>query len=288
MHYIVTGAGQIGQQLVKDLVERGHEVTVVRRSPDEVPGARLVQGDVIDPAVLENAIEEDTAAIFHCIHAAYDSKVWRENLPPREETVLDFAHKHDIPVVFPESVYAFGAAARYLDTETVNSRPNPVSPLGEVRALLLEKRKSHSATAISVVAADLVGPSADPKSSIIPLLVTGPAAQGKRSFMLGNPDLKRSVTYIPDLSMCMMWAADHAEQLSNEGKPVLIAPSGEAKTQREMAHQANAQGGAKVTQIPWVFIWILGKFSPTFRELHAQRYLWDSEAVLEKNRSFKM
>jgi len=51
---VVTGAtGNVGQPLVRALVEAGEEVTAIARKPIEVPGARFQQADLADPASLD-------------------------------------------------------------------------------------------------------------------------------------------------------------------------------------------------------------------------------------------
>jgi nucleoside-diphosphate-sugar epimerase len=290
MHYVITGAGQIGTQLALDLLGEGHEVTVVRRS-DRVPeGAHLLRGDAGDPALLARAVRGDrgggrpAAAIFHCIHSAYDSRAWRRDLPQRETTAMDVAAQAGIPVVFPESVYAFGRGARDLRE---GAGLAPASPLGQMRAELLAARATHRATTLSVVAADLVGPTATTQSSVFRQLVIAPTASGRNPWVMGDPDVSRSVTYIPDLTRAMITAADHAAELAPAGDAVLLSPSTAPLSQRDMAASAaDALGIARPTvrSIPWPVLGLAGLFSPMLRELHRQRYLWDAPAVLREGR----
>lgn len=57
-----TPTGNIGRPLVEALLARGAEVTLIARSPDKVRdfearGARVVQGSIDDPAVIDRALE---------------------------------------------------------------------------------------------------------------------------------------------------------------------------------------------------------------------------------------
>lgn len=280
MHSLITGAGQIGTQLVSDLTESGHSATVLRRSSAPVPGARTLSGDVADPALLRKAAR-GAAAIFHCIHSSYDHRAWLRDLPHRETAVMDVAAELGTPVVFPESVYAFGEDARSL-AET--SATAPVSPLGEVRAQLLAARAQHPARTLSVVAADLIGPTADEQSSVFQQLVMGPAARGRRAWVMGDPDAARTFTYIPDMTRAMIVAADHAEALAGSGDAVLTVPAAPALTQREMAADAARATGhdpVGVSRIPTWVLRMVGLGSPMFRELAAQSYLWNHPSILE-------
>lgn len=280
MHYLITGAGQIGRQLVDELTGSGHSVTVLRRSSDPVANARTLSGDAADPALLREAAD-GASAIFHCIHSSYDHRAWLRDLPHREAAVMDVADGLGIPVVFPESVYAFGEGARSL-TET--SATAPASPLGEVRAQLLSARAAHPARTISVVAADLIGPTADPQSSVFRMLVMDPAGKGRRAWIMGDPDADRTFTYIPDLTRAMIVAAQNAESLALDGDAILSVPAAPALTQREMAADAARAKGrrpAGVSRIPLWLLRVLGLGSPMLREIAAQSYLWDHPSVLE-------
>ncbi|MGO1274445.1 hypothetical protein ACTXOW_08825 [Corynebacterium variabile] len=264
-------------------------------------GADLVRGDAGDRDLLRRVVAggpggepvaEPVAAVFHCIHTSYDARAWAADLPDREQAVMDVTAEYGVPVVFPESVYAFGTAAQDLDDgpdggpdggtaeRAVTGEVEPASPLGEIRARLLAARAAHPARTISVVAADLIGPTADPASAVFQLLVFGPAAAGKRAWVLGDPDVPRSVTWIPDLTAAMVSAAEHAGELAPRGTAVLLAPTTLTMTQRQMAEAVAPDGRARVSHIPWWILRVAGVFSPMMRELRRQRYLWDAPAVL--------
>lgn len=68
MNVVVAGAGNIGRYLSVDLARRGHDVTVLEKSPEalaSVPakGLRPVVGDACDPAVLERAGVRDADVV---------------------------------------------------------------------------------------------------------------------------------------------------------------------------------------------------------------------------------
>ncbi|GAB3580889.1 NAD-dependent epimerase/dehydratase family protein [Calidifontibacter terrae] len=276
MKYVITGAGQIGTQLTEDLLADGHEVTVVQRTARPIDGADCVVGDAGDPEVL-HAAASGAAAIFHCIHAAYDPKSWRASLPQRERVVMDVAADAGIPVVFPESVYAFGAAASDL-SETAPLQP--CSPLGEVRAELLAARAAHPAITISVVASDLVGPTATPASSMALATVIGPVAKGRPAFVLADPDLPHALTYIPDMSRAMIVAAQHAADLAPTGDRIVSVPSRPAQSLRDLAVRVADGGRARVVKVPRGLVRAAGLVNASMRSLHQQGYLWYRPTVL--------
>lgn len=279
MRALITGAGQIGTQLAHDLSATGHEVVVLRRSATAVRGARVVSGDAGEGETLRAAAAA-ADAIFHCIHAPYSEAAWRRELPHRERVVMDVASELGIPVIFPESVYAFGHGARDLRESAPLA---PVSPLGRVRAELLAARAAHPARTASIVASDLVGPTAHPKASVILATVLGPAAAGRTTWVLGDPDAPHAVTFIPDLTRAMAAAVP----LASAGDTVLMAPVPPALSQRQMARDAAAAAGrtaGPVRRIPAAALALGGAVSPLARELFRQRYLWSAPSELRPGR----
>lgn len=279
MRYLITGAGQIGAQLARDITEAGHDAVVLRRRTDAVEGAATIAGDAGDRAAVREAAE-GAEAILHCIHAPYSAAAWRRELPRREAVVMDVAADLGIPVVFPESVYAFGLGAQDLSE---GSPTAPVSPLGRVRAQLLEARAAHRARTASVVASDLFGPTSTSKGSVVLATVLGPASRGERAWAMGDPDAPHAITCIPDLSRAMLAAAP----LARQGGVTLLASTGPGRSQRQMAGDAAAATGrapAGITRIPAAAFALCAPFSATTRELLRQRYLWSAPSELRPGR----
>ncbi|WP_200332491.1 NAD-dependent epimerase/dehydratase family protein [Leucobacter sp. L43] len=279
MRYLITGAGQIGRQLALDLSEAGHTVIVLRRNSAPVAGAHVRPGDAGDRDDLR-AAALGADAIFHCIHAAYSAPVWRRELPHREQAVMDVAAELDIPVVFPESVYAYGLGARAVGE---HSPLAPASPLGHVRAALLEARAVHPARTASVVASDLIGPTAAAQTSVVLGMIFSPVAAGRTAWLLGDPDAPHAVTTIPDLCRAMIASVP----LATPSDTRLIAPTPPARSQREMTADAAAALGlppGRVLRIPPALLAIAGLGSPMMREMFHQRYLWKSPSELVPGR----
>jgi UDP-glucose 4-epimerase len=94
--YVVTGgAGFIGSNLVKALVEKRLEVTVLdnlssgyRRNLDPFPNIRFIQGDVRDARQVEEAIDGATFMLHRAALAA--PRPWRGFLRP---TVASFGRR---------------------------------------------------------------------------------------------------------------------------------------------------------------------------------------------------
>lgn len=276
MRYVVTGAGQIGTQLVARLREDAAEVIVVRPSGAPVPGARVIRGDAGDGALMARLLD-GADGVFHTVHARYDPGAWRRELPFRELAVMDAAAEHGVPVVFPESVYAFGHAAEDL---AEGAALDPCSPLGEVRAELLAARAAHPARTLSIVASDLVGPTASAAASVPTATVVRPVLAGRTAWVLADPGVPHAVTDLRDLADAMV-RAPHLDPAAADR--VLLAPTREAVSLTELAQMVARRAGVadvRVRVVPGLAVRAAGLVMPLARSLSQQSYLWNRPCVL--------
>ncbi|MGP9537556.1 NAD-dependent epimerase/dehydratase family protein [Brachybacterium sp. AOP43-C2-M15] len=283
MHHLVIGEGQIGREIIARALEDGDTVTVLRRSEgDPAPGVRRVRGDVLDPDALAAALE-GADAVQACFHAPYDARVWARDLPPRELAVLDAAAARDIPVVLPESMYGFQGGSRDLRE---GAAPSPLDAKGEVRIALLEQRRAHAARTLSIIAADLVGPTTmGTGASVACAMVIEPILAGRRPVLFGAPDVPHTLTFVPDLARAMLHAARHADRLTapDDGDAVLHAPSAPARTQRELMTAASEmldRADRRPWRIPRWSVRALSGVSTFARELAGISELWYAPCVL--------
>lgn len=283
MHHLVIGEGQIGRAIIDRALEDGDTVTVLRRSPAEPsPGIRRVTGDLLDPGVLGEALT-GADAVHACFHAPYDARLWAQQLPPRELAVLDAAAVAGIPVLFPESMYGYqGGAADLAEGASLSPR----DAKGEVRRQLLEQRAGHPASTLSLVAADLLGPtSVGTQASVMCAMAIERIAAGSRAVVLGDPAAPHSLTFVPDLAVAMLHAARHAERLAPSGDAVLHAPSAPARTQTELIGTASTlleERERWPLVIPRLALRALAPLHTFARELHGIAGLWYEPCVLRE------
>jgi len=236
-------------------------------------GVEVIQGDVQE--VLPELRSDGFDGVFNCMHAPYSARAWRDVLIPREQQLLEWAG--DVPVVFPESVYAWGTGAQELKE---GDPVEPASPLGEVRARLLHNREAYGGRTVSVVAADLVGPTASLAGAVFHQLVFDRVMKGRRPLGMGDVRVPRSITYIPDLVRGMMYAVENAHDLPSVVHGPALGPVSQVELARAFARVVSKPEPSGAFQIPWTVMRVMGLFSQTFRELHNQRYLWESPQVL--------
>jgi len=295
MHHLLIGEGQIGQEIAHHALRRGDTLTILRRSA-VTEGARrerygqgassitAVDGDVLDQEVLRRAAE-GAQSVLACFHAPYDARIWDAVLPPREQVVLDIAQDLGIPVVFPESMYAFQGDAARLSEGVV---PTPRDAKGRIRVELMEARRRHGARTVSVVASDLVGPTTrGTGAAVATALVIEPLLAGRPVLVPADPEAPHSLTHLPDLAEAMLFSAREAELLTREApgqSVVLHAPTDTAHSLRELAALTAQLAGVRrrrMLTIPRRLTSLLGRVSTLMRELTGIADLWYGPCVLE-------
>ncbi|MGO1228744.1 MAG: nucleoside-diphosphate sugar epimerase, partial [Brachybacterium sp.] len=195
--------------------------------------------------------------------------------------VLDTAASAGIPVVVPESMYGFQGGASDL------AEGSPLSPRdakGEIRGQLLAQRRIHDARTLSLVAADLSGPTTvGTGAAVVTAMLIERIAAGSRPIVVGDPAAPHALTFVPDLAAAMLHAARHADRLAPDGDAVLHAPSAPARSQAELITAASALLGARGRRplvIPRLAVRALAPLNSFARELHGIAGLWYAPCVL--------
>ena len=279
--HVVTGAGPVGATIALQLADQGHQVRLLTRSGSgpEHPLVDRRRVDVSDAAQLAEQLEGATA-VFHCIHgSSYSAKSWRAELPAAEQVVLAAAGEAGAVVVFPESLYAYGA----VDVPMTEDLPRDATDgkLG-IRAELLRARAESSTPNVSVAASDFYGPRvkmAHAGERLVPALLAG-----KRVALVGSLKQPHSFTYVPDLARAMITAA-RTPALWGQ---FLHAPTGPAVTQRELAQALATAAGAPTPKLSVLPAWVLkvaGLFSTDSRELAETSYQFSRPFVMDSSHS---
>lgn len=240
------------------------------------------QGDASSAETVRRAADEIGAeAIFACVHTAYDSRVWARTLPGLEAAILDAAAALNLPVVFPESVYAFAGLTAPITAESTFA---PVEEKGRIRRQLLEARSAHPARVASVLAGDLIGATASPTSSVVRLCITDRIAAGRRAVVPARTDVPHGITVIDDMAATMIDAA----QSLGPGKGVhrvVIAPSANPTLAEIAAYTHDAIGTARRRPIafPHAAARAAGWFDRSMYELAELAPIWRRPCRIESD-----
>lgn len=277
---VVLGAGPVGRAVAARLVERGLTPVMITRSGSTIDGARPLPLDVTDPAALAAALD-GADAVFHSAQPAYHR--WVEEFPALQRSVLDAAARAGAGVVVAvENLYPYGAPAA--GRPMTESTPfDPCSRKGEVRArLAAELAAAHAegrvATA-AVRASDFLGPGVT--GSAYGERFVEPLVKGRAAEVLGDPDTRHSVTYVPDLAETLVRVAERPDAWGRAWH----APSAPAVTQRELVALVAAAAGTEPrlrVLKPWM-LRLVGRFNPGARETVEMLYEFEADFVLDSS-----
>lgn len=310
---LIIGHGQIGAEIATQLSEAGTTVRIATRSGGRAvstaaatasataatasvgtsTGSATAGAGQTTPALAPTHIKADASdrdqllaaasgadVIFACAHAAYDSRVWEQVLPRLDSAVLDTAAELGIPVIFPESVYAFAGRTCPI---TESSSFAPTEEKGRIRQRLLEARAAHPATSASIIAGDLLGRTAGSATSVVKMCITEPIAHGRRAFVPARTDVAHGITVIADLAAAMIAAADLLADVPAGTHRLLIAPTSNP-TLAEIAEFTHAELGSRAKRplaLPRWTISLVGLFERSMYELRQLAPIWYSPCVVE-------
>ena len=232
----VLGAGPVGRTIAQCLVAAGHEPRVLTKSGTALPGTKPVAVDLTNVEATTEAVR-GADVLFHCAQPAYHR--WPQDFPPLQRAILDAAEKVGAGVVAIENTHAYGRVSGPMTESTPFA---PISVKGRVRAQLAsELAEAHTAgrvRTVSVRASDFFGPhvlaSAYGERFFEPLLA------GKKTELLGDPNSRHSVTYVPDIAAAMTAVAIRPDLWGRAWH----APTADAVTQRELVAIVAAAAGA--------------------------------------------
>ncbi len=276
--HVIVGKGPVGATTAELLAARGHRVRVLSRSggtsTDTVEHRRV---DATDARALTEATR-GAAALYNAVNPAYHR--WATDWPPVAAALLTAAERTGAVLVTMSNLYVYGRPGRPM---------TPESPLaatdtkGRVRvAMWRDALAAHEAGRIRMAearAGDFVGPQVPPAQSH--LVRQLPALRrGRRAWVVGDPDVPRSWTYLPDVAATLAVLGTDERALGRAWH----VPSNPPRSQRQaLADLAGAMGRppVPVSGMPWPLLSAVGVFAPVMREVVDVRHQFDQEFVLD-------
>ena len=277
--HVVFGTGQVGHQLVQQLVAQGHDVVAVNRSGrGHLPGSRVVPGDATDPSFTSGACR-GAAVVYFCLNAGSYSR-WEEEFPPLQRAVLTGAASAGARLVVLENLYSYGPPRGRRLVETMPA--SPTSRKSATRAAMtLELLEAHAAGHASVAigrASDYFGPGT--LNSALGETVFGAAVAGKAAQVMGDPDQPHSYSYTPDVAANLITLGSSPEAAGQ----VWHLPVGETRTTRQIIEQVYALAGTRRPRILAAgrgTLRALGLIRPPMREYLHTLYQFSSPWVVD-------
>ncbi len=272
---VVLGAGPVGRAVVAGLVERGLQPTVVTRSGHALPGARAVAADLTDPTATKRVLSEATV-VFHAAQPAYTR--WPEDFPPLQRAITAGVEAAGATLVAVENLYGYGPHSGPL---TADLPLVATTRKGSVRAALwAELADAHRAgrfPAVAVRASDFIGPHVE--GSAYGDRFFGPIVGGGKADVIGDPEARHSVSYVPDVAATMIAVAADPDSWGRAWH----APCAPAVTQAQLVTLAAAAAGVepRYRAIRPRMLRLLGLFVPEVREMVELGYEFTEDLIVD-------
>ncbi len=274
---VVLGAGAVGSALAAALVKNGLAPRVVSRSGTLLGGAVSVAADISTRATAIDVLS-DASIVFHTAQPPYHQ--WVEEFPALQESIVAGCEAAGVPLIVIDNLYGYGP----VDQPMTEDLPLvATTKKGAVRAKMWQDLKiAHDQGRIQVAAiraSDFIGPGVD--GSSYGDIFFGPLVKGKTVRVLGDPDARHSVTYVPDIAAAMVALAGDSTAWGRAWH----APSAPAVSQRQMAEIAAEAVGkpVKVASTPPWLLKIVGRFNKPAGELTELLYEFDNDFIIDSS-----
>jgi nucleoside-diphosphate-sugar epimerase len=280
---VIFGAGQVGSPLARMLVERGHDVRVVKRSPGGIPsGAQPVLGDAANLTFCIEAAAGATA-VYHCMNPPYSTKVWADLVPRYMANLIEASARAGARLVALDNVYMLGRPNGQPLTD--DTPMNPSSRKGEIRAraaqMLFDAHRRGDVRAAEGRGSDFYGPGG--RLTQLGDYFWPRVLKGRSGQVIANPDMVHTYHYIPDVAAGL--ATLGAAPDDAYGKPWML-PCRPAETFRDLVRRLEQPFGRSIPfqVIPGWMQMGMSVFIPPLRETGEMRYQWEEPFVIDDSR----
>ena len=277
-HHVVFGAGQVGRTLAARLASDGQSVRVVSlHQPSSLPTwVEWRAADVTDPDAATQAAL-DGAVLYQCLNAPYDK--WPELFPPLQRGVLAAAERTGALLVTLENLYGYGPTGGAPITEDLPLAADTVK--GRTRAAMTrELLAAADAGRVRIAigrASDFFGPGVT--ASALGARFFARAVSGKKADFLGNPNLRHTYSYVPDIAHGLATLGTD-ERAAGQ---VWHLPGPATVTTREIAAIVSdeLERSVDLRIMPRPLLSMLAVVSPLLRALKEMAYEFEEPFVLD-------
>jgi nucleoside-diphosphate-sugar epimerase len=266
--HVVIGAGSIGSNVARLLVEQGETVRIVTRSGSG-PEHRLIDrvaADASDPARLTE-LSRGAEVIYHCANPpSYTS--WERLLPPLQAAAVAAAKANGAVLALTGSLYAYGPQP--------DGRMNEHTPMaaaghkGRLRRRMWEQALAAGIRTVEVRGSDYIGKDAN---GIYSLLLEQALRKGRPAWITGDPDVPHTFTVNVDMARALVRLASEERAWGRAWH----VPSPPAVTIRDLARRyavAADRPPIKLIRLPRFAMRTAGLIVPMAREVSEMDYQW--------------
>ena len=196
--HVIIGAGSIGTNVARLLVERGESVRIITRggSGPEHPLIDRVAADASNPSRLTE-LAHGAKVIYHAANPpSYTS--WERLLPPLQTAAIAAAQAGGAVLALTGSMYAYGPQP--------GGRMHERTPLaavghkGRLRRRLWEQALAAGIRTVDVRGSDYIGQGAN---GIYPLLIRPALDKGRAAWITGHLDMPHTFTVNTDMARAL-------------------------------------------------------------------------------------
>jgi nucleoside-diphosphate-sugar epimerase len=275
---IVIGAGVLGRTIARLLRAQGREVVLLNRSGGTIDGHPAVVCDLSKPLELGRQLGA-SSRIYLCAAPAYAR--WKDEYATLIQGVCQAVKGRQADIIYGDNFYAYGPQSQPV-VETMPYAADTVK--GRLRAdaanRLMALHGKDGVRTVIVRAAGFFGPGVD--NSSVGSKVIRDVLAGKPAYLIGNPDLPHSLTYVPDHAACMLALATQADAYGEAWH----TPNNPTQSLRSFLEQVAALGGSplKLRIAGRLMLRVMGVFKPDMRELIEMLYQFESPFIVNHDK----
>ncbi|SFI81454.1 SDR family NAD(P)-dependent oxidoreductase [Thermoflavimicrobium dichotomicum] len=279
---VLGATGGMGYWLVKECLRHGYHVRAVARSQTSLeqlfpnhPELSFIHGDVMNEETVQQTCK-NASVVYHAVNVPY--REWESKQIPMMTSILKGTIGLAKRLVLIHPVYSYGRSQA--DTVSEQHPTEPHTKKGTIRKqmeeMLMQAYEQGQIEGVIIRLPDFYGPNA--RNTFLYMILSS-LLQKKTAYWLGSTSLEREYIYVPDAAKAI---------LQLETQPVLKhtiwnISSGETITGKEILSIASKYLGyeAKVQEIPYWMLKLMGWFHRDMRELTEMFYLYDSRFILD-------
>jgi nucleoside-diphosphate-sugar epimerase len=276
--HVIVGKGPVGLTTAGELASRGHEVRVLSRSGGtSTATVEHRQVDATDAGALAQAAD-GAAALYNAVNPAYHR--WATDWPPVAAALLAAAERSGAVLVTMSNLYGYGRPSGPM---TPDSPMAATDVKGRVRARMwadaLAASEAGRVRVTEARASDFVGPQVPLDQSHVMRQIPA-LRKGSRAWVIGDPDVRRSWGYMPDVATTLATLGTDERALGRAWH----VPSAPPRSQRQALEDLATALGApqpRVSGVPWPVLRGVGLVVPFMREVAAMRHQFDQDFVVD-------
>ncbi|WP_218130221.1 NAD-dependent epimerase/dehydratase family protein [Lentzea jiangxiensis] len=200
--HVIIGAGSIGTNVARLLVERGDSVRIVTRSGSGPahPLVERVAADASDPLRMTQ-LSRGAKAIYHCANPT-SYTLWERLSPPLRTAVIAAAKANDAVLALTGSLYAYGPQPDgRMDEHTPMSA---TGRKGRLRKRMWEQALGAGIRTTEVRGSDYIGKDA---VGIYSMLIEPALKKGRAAWITGHLDMPHTFTFNGDMAKTLVTLA---------------------------------------------------------------------------------